>query len=71
MCRKNFGIVLAHCSLCGSVVEHRSAESKGLSFDSSWGLKSFSLSHACDQTKNTFPNYKVVCKKNADCFCDT
>ena len=28
-------------SLCGSVVEHRRAESEGLKFDSSWGLRSF------------------------------
>ena len=27
--------------LCGSVVEHRSAESEGLRFDSSWGLRIF------------------------------
>ena len=40
-------------SLCGSVVEHRSAESKGLRFDSSWGLRIFSLSHARDKTKKT------------------
>ena len=40
-------------SLCGSVVEHRSAESEGLRFDSSWGLRIFSLSHAYDKTKNT------------------
>ena len=32
--------------LCGSVVEHRSAESDGLRFDSSWELRIFSLSHA-------------------------
>ena len=30
-------------SLCGSVVEHRSAESEGLRFDSSWGLWTFSF----------------------------
>ena len=41
-------------SLCGSVVEHRSAESAGLRFDSSWGLRIFSLSHARDKTKNIF-----------------
>ena len=37
-------------SLCGSVVEHRSAVSEGLRFDSSWGLRIFSLSHARDKT---------------------
>ena len=30
---------------------HQSAESKGLRFDSSWGLRIFSLSHARDKTK--------------------
>ena len=35
-----------------SVVEYRSAESKGLRFISSWGLRIFSLSHARDKTKN-------------------
>ena len=29
-----------------SVVEHWSVESEGLRFDSSWGLRIFSLSHA-------------------------
>ena len=37
-------------SLCGSVIEHRSAESEGLRFDSSWGLRIFSLSHARQKT---------------------
>ena len=41
-------------SLCGLVAQHRSAESEGLRFDSSWELRSFSLSYACDKTKNTF-----------------
>ena len=30
---------------------HRSAESEGLRFDSSWGLRIFCLSHARDETK--------------------
>ena len=34
--------------------ENRSAESEGLRFDSSWGLKIFSSSHARDKTKNVF-----------------
>ena len=38
-------------SLCGSVVEHWSVESKGPRFHSSRGLRIFSLSHACDKTK--------------------
>ena len=38
-------------SLCGSVIEHRCAESEGLRFDSSRELRIFSLSHARDKTK--------------------
>ena len=38
-------------SLCGSVVEHWSVESKGPRFHSSRGLRIFSLSHARDKTK--------------------
>ena len=41
-------------SLCGSVVEHRSEESEGLRFDSSWELRIFSLSHARDNNKTSF-----------------
>ena len=44
----------AHLSLCGSVVGHPSTESEGLRFDSSWGLRIFSFSHACEMTKNIF-----------------
>ena len=44
----------AHHNLCGSVVEHQSLESDGLRFDSSWGLRVFPLSHACDKMKNIF-----------------
>ena len=36
------------------MVEHRNAESEGLRFDSSWGLRIFSLSHAHDKAKNIF-----------------
>ena len=39
---------------CGLVVQHRNAESEGLRFDSSWGIRIFSLSHARDKTKNIF-----------------
>ena len=52
-CHMNFVIDLAHRSLCGSVVEHRSVESEGLRFDSLWGLRIFSLSHARDKTKKS------------------
>ena len=41
-------------SLCGSVVEYRSAETEDLRFHSSWELRTFSLSHARDRTKNIF-----------------
>ena len=59
---KLFSIVLGYIyiyiiCLNKKVVEHWSAESEGLRFDSSWGLKIFSLSHARDNTKknkNTF-----------------
>ena len=44
----------AHLSLCGSVIGHSSAESEGLRFDSSWGLRIFSFSHAREMTKNIF-----------------
>ena len=36
------------------MAEHRSTELEGLRFDSSWGLRFFSLSHAHDKTKNIF-----------------
>ena len=43
VCHMNFVLDLAHRSLCGSVVEHRNAETEGLRFDSSWGLGEFFL----------------------------
>ena len=51
-CHMNFVIDLAYREVSGSVVEHWNAESEGLRFDSSWGLRNFSLSHARDKTKN-------------------
>ena len=39
---------------CGSVVEHWTPESEGIRFNSTWRLRIFSLSHACDKTKNIF-----------------
>ena len=51
----------------GSVVEHWSAESEGLRFDSSLGLTIFSLSHTHDITeKKSFSTCKHV-----TCFCTT
>ena len=32
-------------------MQHQSMESEGLRFNSSWGLRIFSLSHARDKTK--------------------
>ena len=46
----NFVIDLAQRGV--SVVEHRSADSEVLRFDSSRGLRIFSLSRARDKTKN-------------------
>ena len=42
---------------CDSVVEHRSAETESLTFDSSWELRIVSLSHARDKTKTYFIFY--------------
>ena len=54
-CHMNFVIDLAHRGVSvAEWLEHRSAESEGLRFDSSWGLRIFSLSHARDKTKNIF-----------------
>ena len=48
----NFVIDLTLCGVyMDQWLEHRSAESEGLRFDSSWGLRIFSLSHASDKTK--------------------
>ena len=48
--------ILNSKSLCGSVVSASERKSKGLRFDSSLGLRMFSLSHARDKTKNIFLN---------------
>ena len=53
-CHMNFALDLAHRGVpVAQWLEHRSAESEGLRFDSSWGLRIFSLSHARDKTKKT------------------
>ena len=74
-CHINFVIDLAHHSLCGSVVEHHSAESEELRLNCSWELKIFSLSHACAtiaafsmgifyfHDSNLFGNLKLYVKK--------
>ena len=54
-CHMNFVIDLAQRRVSvAQWLEHPSAESEGLRFDSSWGLRIFSLSHARDKTKNIF-----------------
>ena len=59
-CHINFVIDLAHRGVSvGQWLEHRSAECEDLRFDSSWGLRIFSLSHARDKTKTSFSVYQV------------
>ena len=41
-------------SLCSLVVEHRSVESEGLRFDSSWGLRIFLCLKLVTRRKNIF-----------------
>ena len=54
MCDMNFVIDLTHCGVSEAQwLEHESTRSKGLRFDSSWGLRIFSLSHACNKMKKT------------------
>ena len=51
----NFTIDLAHRGVfVAQWLEHLRAESEGLKFDSSWGLRIFSLSHARDKTKKKY-----------------
>ena len=57
-------------SLWGSVAEYQSMDSKGMRFDSTWGLRTFSLPHAYDKTTKhlslTFEKFvnllPLVCK---------
>ena len=53
MCHMNFVIDLTHQSLwlSGRALEQGIQR---LTFDSSWGIRMFSLSHASDKTKNIF-----------------
>ena len=54
MCDMNFVIDLTHCGVSEAQwLEHESTKSKGLRFDSSWGLRIFSLSHARNKMKKT------------------
>ena len=51
-CHMNFVIDLAHRGVSMfQWLEHLGAKSQGLRFNSTWGLKSFSLSHARDEMK--------------------
>ena len=56
MCHMTFIIDLAHCGVfvAQNIGAGNPKESKGLRFDSSWGLRIFSLSHAHYKTKNIF-----------------
>ena len=56
-------LILAECKICviyeihsGSVVEHGSVESEGLRFNSSWGLRIFSLFCAHEKMTTIFLN---------------
>ena len=65
-CHMNFVIDLAHRRVSvAQSLEHRSAESEGLRFDSSWGLRIFSLSHARDKTKKNLSLYKHILLKES------
>ena len=58
---------LSSSSLSGSEGEHQGMESECLRFDSSWGHRLFTLSHACDKMKNIFfyhKNYMTDRKEN-------
>ena len=57
----NFVIDLAHRGVSvAQGLEHRSAESEGLRFDSSWRLRIVSLSHARDKTKKNLSHIRFV-----------
>ena len=61
MCHTNFVIDFAHCGVSVAQVEYQSTESEDLRFDFLWGLRIFSLSHACDKMKKaSFFNY-ILC----------
>ena len=59
-CHMNFVIDLAHCEVSMfQWLQHLGAKSQGLRFNSTWGLKSFSLSHARDEMKK--PSFSIEC----------
>ena len=56
----NFVMGLTHHSLSGSVLSIGTQKYKGLRFDSSVGLRIFSMSHACNKTNNVFLHLSLV-----------
>lgn len=56
----NFVMSLTHHSLSGSVLSIGTQKYKGLRFDSSVGLRIFSMSHARNKTKNVFLHLSLV-----------
>ena len=57
----NFVIDLTHRGVSvAQWLDHRNAESEGLRFDTSWGPRIFSLSHARDKTKKHLSLYKII-----------
>ena len=59
-CHINFVIDLAHRGVSvAQWLEHRSAEYEDLRFNSSWGLRIFSLSRARNKTKTSFSVYQL------------
>ena len=60
----NFIIDLAHCGvLVADWLGHQSVESEGLRFNSSWGLRIFSLSHTHDKMKKQLSLIIIVFQK--------
>ena len=63
-CHMNFIIDLAHCGvLVADWLGHQSVESEGLRFNSSWGLRIFSLSHTHDKMKKQLSLIIIVFQK--------
>ena len=63
VCLMNFVIDLAHRRVfCGSVVEHRSAESEGLRFDSSWDSEFFHCPTLVTRRKDIFLYFSTELK---------
>ena len=52
LCKEMFFCLVTIVRQRKTKLEHQSMESKALRFDSSWGLRIFSLSHTCDMKKH-------------------